>query len=360
MSKMTRREFIGTAAAAAALPSVAGGGGDFAKAVLLHLGQNMWSDVPVKRWGNCDTPERLSSICAADHVRYDMGVWRKVTGRMAEKGLNMLVIDMGEAVVYPSHPELSVKGSMSPDEFKAELARLRGMGIEPIPKLNFSTAHDTWLKEYERMVSTQQYYTVCADVIRDVSEMFGTPRLFHIGYDEETASHQSQYGFACVRQGELWWHDFLFFVKSVEKFGMRPWIWSDYIWRHKDEFLKRMPRSVMQSNWFYGAELKVEDKPQAGLECGRVQTYLELDKAGFDQIPCGSNWSNRESIGATVRFAKANISPSRLKGVLMAPWFFTTPDREAELLDACDLLAAAFTAPGGGLGRDVTVNGRSE
>ena len=36
------------------------------------------------------------------------------------------------------------------------------------------------------MVSTPEYYKVCADVIRDTAEVFGTPRYFHLGFDEET------------------------------------------------------------------------------------------------------------------------------------------------------------------------------
>jgi len=31
---------------------------------------------------------------------------------------------------------------------KDEIARLKGLGLEPIPKLNFSACHDAWLKDY--------------------------------------------------------------------------------------------------------------------------------------------------------------------------------------------------------------------
>ena len=96
----------------------------------------------------------------------------------------MVLIDLAEGLVYPSHPELAVKGSWSVERMRKELDRLRGMGLEPIPKLNFSTTHDLWLGEYHRMVSTKKYYEVCADLIRDVGEIFGTPRMIHIGFDE--------------------------------------------------------------------------------------------------------------------------------------------------------------------------------
>jgi len=330
--KMSRREFVKTgtvAAMAAGLPrlgeaeSVAPA---FMWGALLHMGTNMWSDVPVKSWGALK-PDELHLVCAADHLRFDEAVWRTLTQRMKTAGMNLLVIDLGEALQYQSHPELSVKGSWPLDKFRAELARLRALGLEPIPKLNFSTAHDTWLKEYGRQVSTPIYYRVCADMIREVCEIFDKPRFFHLGYDEETAAHQSQYSYAVVRQGELWWHHFLFFVKQVESMGARPWIWSDYYWNHPEEFLQRMPKSVLQSNWYYGAEFAPDKQKE-------VKTYLDLDQAGFDQVPTGSNWSNDVNFKGTVRFCKKNLAPKHLKGFLMAPWFFTLKEWQEKNLQA--------------------------
>jgi hypothetical protein len=123
------------AAAPAAAPA-------FIWGALLHMGTNMWSDVPVKNWGPFK-PDELHLVCAADHLRFDEAVWQTLTKRMQSARMNLLVIDLGEALQYQSHPELSVKGSWPIDKFRAELTRLRAMGLEPIPKLNFSTAHDT-------------------------------------------------------------------------------------------------------------------------------------------------------------------------------------------------------------------------
>jgi hypothetical protein len=183
---LSRRAFVraGAAAAfAAGLPNKGGAQGAapaFIWGALLHMGTNMWSDVPVKKWG-AFKPEELQLVCAADHVRFDESVWRTLTGRMKTAGMNLVVIDLGEALQYQSHPELSVKGAWPVDRFRAELARLRAMGLEPIPKLNFSTAHDTWLKEYGRQVSTPVYYKVCADMIREVCAIFDKPRFFTSG-----------------------------------------------------------------------------------------------------------------------------------------------------------------------------------
>ena len=310
---------------------------------LFHMGVNMWSDQPVDAWGPFKG-EQLNLICKADHLRFDETVWRSVTGRMAEVGMNMVVIDLGEAIKYPSHPELWVDGSWEIDRFRKELARLRAMGIEPIPKMNFSAAHDTWLNEYERMLSTETYFKVCADLIRDVAEIFDRPRFLHLGYDEETTAHQSKYKYCAVRQGELWWHDFLWFVKETEKNGMRPWIWSDYVWHHPDLFYKRMPKSVLQSNWYYGAEF---DPAKLGeFAARRVKTYDDLDKAGFDQVPTGSNWSNDANFQGTVDYCRRVCSPERLKGFLIAPWYFTLPEWESKNLAAVDQVGAAIRSFG--------------
>ena len=309
---------------------------------LLHMGTNMWSDIPLTRHSKYQG-EDLDLLCQADHLRFDETVWRTVTGRMRKAGLNMVVIDLGEALQYESHPELAVEGSWTVERFRGELARLRALGLEPIPKLNFSTAHDIWLKEYSRQVSTSAYYAVCTDLIREVCAIFDTPRFFHLGYDEETPGHQANQSYMVVRQGELWWHDFLLLARTVEAQGVRPWIWSDYQWNHPEEFLNRMPKTVLQSNWYYG-DVFGEDAPGGAAVWPQVrkyvQTYLDLDRAGFDQVPTGSNWSNDVNFGGTVDFCRGNLSPERLKGFLMAPWFFTLPAWQAKLTEAVDQVAA--------------------
>jgi hypothetical protein len=125
---------------------------------------------------------RLSSY--RSYLRCHDNLWKKAVDHVAAQGMNTLFIDLGEGMAYPSHPELAVPGTWSVEKMRKELARIRSLGVEPVPKLNFSTCHDSWLKEYHRMVSTNEYYQVVADVIRDTCEIFGNPKLFHIGFDE--------------------------------------------------------------------------------------------------------------------------------------------------------------------------------
>ena len=338
---MNRREFISSAAGALALgavPSFAAAPRPepkFAWSYLVHFGANSWKDVPLETQ-DPGMEEKCLTRCCADHVRFDEPSWRRLSEALAKAGCNQIVVDLAEIVVYPSHPELAVKGSWSVERLRAEIGRLRGMGFEVIPKMNFSACHDTWLKEYHRMVSTKKYYQVCEDLIKDVAEIFDRPRLFHLGYDEETASHQRNHLFAVCRQGELWWHDFLWFVGVTEKAGCRPWIWSDYVWHHKDEFLKRMPKSVLQSNWYYG---KSFDVAAMGDRSAHVAAYEWLDKAGFDQVPTGSNFSCDVNFAGTVKFCDAKCGAGRLKGYMMAPWTRTFAIHEAKSMEAIAQLA---------------------
>ena len=325
---------------------------------LLHLGRNFWSDRPYPRpetAGRYKMPENLPPEIKRlkklqkrmggwhDRLRFDESAWNKAVERMREKGLNMLVIDLGEGLRYPSHPEIAAKDAWSPDRMRAEIGRLREMGIEAVPKLNFSTTHNAWMGEYRRLVSTPEYYRVCEDLIEDTCEIFDTPRFLHLGYDEEDFAHmQHGYDFVPIRQGELWWHDFLFTVRCVEKCGVRAWIWSDKIWHHREEFAKRMPKSVLQSNWYYCGDFNPDEKSEL---YPMVHAYDWLEEAGFDQVPCVSNcgdWNMlKTNPGLTAEYCRKIIAPERFKGMLVAPWCCTTEDFLPWINEATDLLAAA-------------------
>ncbi len=308
--------------------------------ILIHLGYNMWEehDAPERTVSDKKLTTYLKHRNARPVLRCDQGLFREITENMSALGLNALVIDLGEGVKYESHPELAVRGSWTAKKLRAELARLRRMGIEPIPKLNFSTTHDEWMGPYSRCVSTDAYYGVCKDLIEEVCALFDRPRFFHLGMDEETAGHQSHNLYAVMRQHGLWWKDLYFLIENVQKQNVRPWVWSDYLWHHPEEFFQKMPRSVLQSNWYY---LDVFRKTRR-----YVKAYLDLEEHGYDQVPCGSNHANDANFGLTVRYLKNRIAPERLAGFLQAPWRPTLPECARELQDAVKITAEAKRSNG--------------
>lgn len=292
---------------------------------LLHLSYNMWEDrVAPNRERRYFRP----------FLRFDEQLWNELLEKMASVGMNMVVLDVGDGVRFSSHPEIAVENAWSVTKLKEELDNCRSMGLEPIPKLNFSATHDAWLKEYSRQLSTQKYYAVCRDLIHETADIFGNPRFFHLGMDEETAQHQRDYAYAVIRQHELWWKDFLFLAEQVERTGSKAWIWSDYMWHHKDEFLERMPKNIIQSNWYYRPTLDANED--------RVKAYLDLDKNSYQQIPTASNHSNTTNFGETVKFCKQHLNADRLLGFLQTPWRVTLPEFRQHHLEAIQQVGDAI------------------
>ena len=320
------------------------------RALLLHLGHNMWGEwMPQSVWHAI--PKHLRPDLT---LRMRDDLWRRATDRMAERGLNMIVVDIGEGLVFPSHPELAIEGSWSADKLRGGVERLRAMGLEPIPKLNFSASHDGWLKDYHRMLALPEWYKVAKDVIRDVSEIFSRPRFFHLGWDEETILFAPGRDYFVMRQADLWWHDFLYTVECVEALGSRAWVWSDFGWEHK-EFFERCPKSVVQSNWYYDEQLGGTSlDPEVNKHAHRLAAFDALEKAGFDQIPCGTNWAKCGARGKSgkggddimrlvVSHCRQRISKEHLLGFLMAPWEMLSSEKGLSVnLKAIDLFVEAL------------------
>jgi hypothetical protein len=304
---------------------------------LLHLSYNMWGD-----WKN----PKMGPFWAAQPVlRFDEKLWNELLERMVAVGMNMVMIDVGDGVQFQSHPEIPVEGAWSRQKLASELNKLRGMGLEPIPKLNFSTCHDQWLGEYARMVSTKTYYKVCKDLIEETIELFERPRFFHLGMDEEEVHHQENFQYVCSRKYDLWWHDLDYLREQVEAAGIKAWIWSDYVWNHGEEFYKRMSRSVLQSNWYRHPVSGPCTSVYGGVfneEIPAAMAYVELDKAGFDQVPTISNWETPDNIYNTIKWCQARCSKERLKGYLLTPWKPTLAVARERHFDAIDHFGKAI------------------
>lgn len=294
---------------------------------LLHLSYNFWVEY--------SSPSPFRGY--RPYLQLSESLWSDATQKMVKEGMNMVLIDLGDGVKYESHPEIAVNNAWSTTRLRKELDRLRKMGLEPIPKLNFSAGHDIWLGEYSRMVTTKKYYEVCSDLIEEVADLFNKPRFFHLGMDEENAEDQRYLDLVVIRQNGLWWHDFNFLVGEVEKNGSRSWIWSDYMWHHPDDFFKKMPKSVVQSNWYYGESFDEKLIP--------VKAYMDLESYGYEQIPTGGfykkNGEGEKNILETVKFCDSNIADARLLGFLQTFWAPTTEDNRQGILKAIELLGDA-------------------
>lgn len=356
-NEVTRRDFLGSAAASAGLAlagCVTGGGRakselpKFCKGALFHLGENMWHDYDYDPdgWAKSDKeleihpnpkgPKGKSSRYHS-YLRCRDDLWRRGIDRLAARKMNVVFIDLAEGMEYPSHPELQVKGTWSVEKMRAELDRIRSLGILPLPKLNFSTCHDAWLKDYHRMVSTRKYYEVVADLIRDTCEIFDCPPLFHIGFDEEIPAALENSFHMTIRQGDLWWHDLNYTIEQCEKNGARVTMWSDKICDGREEFLKRMTKNVVMSPWYYWPDIakraqtwdpELERKRGTwDVQMNLPNSFVVLSDNGFDLLACGSNVYVDDATEALVKFCRERLDPVHLMGIYTAPWSYMVPDK---------------------------------
>ena len=292
----------------------------------LQLSTNIWGDART-------TPLTIpynSEIYAPFHEEMltEDDVWREVIDYLPARGFNTVLIDVADGMQYDSHPEISIRGAWPKEKLKRELAHMREIGLTPIPKLNFSTTHDVWLKEYSRMISTPTYYQVCEDLIKEVAEVFDYPALFHLGLNADQISPVRL--MSRVRQGDLWWKDVFFLFGVCEKLGMRPWVWANPCWYKKEEYYTRMPKSVLQSNWTY-YPYEFQRNPDSSFKDYKIQACVELDKHGFEQIPISGVtgrwpdpvenlvgcWKNTEAV---MSLYQEFVEPERLLGHMVGVW----------------------------------------
>jgi len=300
----------------------------------LGVSHHMWTDgsrTHFQRWYLPPDPYE-------EENKIDVSAWDAVVKFIGEKRFNMLVVDVGDGVRFDSHPEINAPDAWSKDFMRRKIQEARALGLEVIPKLNFSAGHDTWLKEYRRLISTPTYYRVCADLIAEVCELFDYPRLFHVGLDEETVNNQQGHEMITVRGEQLFWHDAYFFFSECEKHGARSWVWSDYYWHHPELFVKHMPKSVLQSNWYYG---HFRNYPKDKQEYRMIDAYERLNDLGFDQIPTVSSYKARHNAFQTVAHCQQKVDPDLLKGFIAVPWIKTCEDNKCFMIYDADALYRA-------------------
>ena len=288
------------------------------KAYLIHLGQNLWKE-PVGE------PGPLSNY--SFNMITEDDAWKKITDFVKECGFNTLIIDLAEGIEYKSHPELSTVGAWSQEKLKKELDRLRKMGLEPIPKLNFASAHDAWLKDYSHMLATPTYHKVAKELIDEVCELFDKPNYFHLGMDEECyefSDYQKKYGFTAIRQGQVFWDDVRFLCECVENNKVTPWLWGTKFWYDQEETLENMPKNAIISSGFYDRLLNPEQfihfqKPA-------YDSTFAFSRNGFLQVPVCATYNTSLNPDD---FMSVYKNLDGVLGFMSAPWFRT---REIDVL----------------------------
>ncbi len=154
-----------------------------------------------------------------------------ILDQMKESGFNTVILDIGDGVIYNSHPELTRHYSVPMDDLKQFADRARELGIDFIPKLNFSRSgrnmHDKWLyphwdeKNFVRM--RNEYRQVALEIIDEIIKVCKPQNYFHIGMDEDHHRSLAQYV-----------ETISFFHSYLKSKGLQPVVWNDTAYENRD------------------------------------------------------------------------------------------------------------------------------
>ena len=124
--------------------------------------------------------------------------WQAATQKLADDGANAAIVDIADGFAYPSHPELAAKAAWGVKRFKEELCRLRAIGLEPIPCLDFSAGRCAWLGQ---TAGTAECLSLCLELVKDSHTLFGHPRYFQIVADGWSAADRETFRQAIIARG---------------------------------------------------------------------------------------------------------------------------------------------------------------
>ena len=287
--------------------------------------------------------------------QFDDTFWDYVVEESAKSGINMIVLDVNDGLELGSHPEIAKEGCWTRRKMRKEIERCKKLGIEIVPKFNFSTIHSYWMKEYRRKTSTTEYYQFVNDIIKEAYKLFDHPRYIHIGMDEEGAQYCGDSKLSVYRQKDLFWHDLRFLYDCVADTGAMPFLWFNPLFDDPEEYKKRFdPDEAILQPYYYNAFRKEHWTPvesrseyvvyynegkykELGIKFVEQDPYLvefrektiPLMKEGYLYMPCASvfnrcDWNHHD----LVEYFKENAPDEQIVGYMSAPWFRTTWDQK--------------------------------
>ena len=328
-------------------------------AIMVYLGEKMW----------LRSPETL---------RFDYEVWNNIVNKALEEGLDTIVLDCGEGIKYKSCPQLAVKGSYTPEEWNKEVKRVKSLGLNIIPKLNFSAAHDLWFEEYGReKMSTTEYYEVCKNLINELYEIFDSPEYIHLGLDEESPDIATPENF--YRTGKKYLEDYKYLVDCVKETGATPCFWNSPFLHYEEAYDYFDTDCVIYSEMYYTFKkeewTKISDQDQwvKDYYAGPFKTrelyadyvakygdvpieYVEQDPVvektirkreeyaarGYKFVAAMSNIFIKTNDRATVEYYHDSPIENSVAGYFACPWVPTIKgDSEKAILEEIELLGAA-------------------
>ena len=218
--------------------------------------------------------------------------------RIRNAGRDSVLVDVQDFVVYPSHPEIASERSLAAGKVSMLAEEWRRDGLAVIPMLDFCTANDSWLGEYDRMVCSKPYDALVKDIIADAYRIFAKPKYIHIGFSNEDRQSHTKGDYKVMRQGDLWMRYLAKTSGWVKETGAKTWAWFDYPWGMKD-FLADCPKDILYSNIKPLSEKSVSERfaQVAGIGCC-VAPFIrsEVDAVVAAKLPAARVVGNLKEI----------------------------------------------------------------
>ena len=93
---------------------------------LVHLGTNFWYEE-----GNTRGQDELKlwKSPASPDIRFNRTVWNDYLAHIKKNNINTIILDIGDALQYKSHPEISCNGAWTHEEMLDEIKKLNKIMI---------------------------------------------------------------------------------------------------------------------------------------------------------------------------------------------------------------------------------------
>jgi hypothetical protein len=209
------------------------------------------------------------------------------------------------------------------------------------------------------MISSDIYYKVAADLIREVYEVFEKPEYIHLGMDEEDINMAKNREYAICRHGELYWHDLRYLVDAVADTGAKAAIWYDAAFVKPEEYRARFDvDEILLCPWYYWSLdpksfTKMKDFPFKGQfdhlgldvieDLPRLKNFRELGIAfaeeGQTYLPT-SNPKMPSNVYNLMKYMTA-APDEKILGHIVAPWCPTLLESKPKFEKAFDDFVAA-------------------
>lgn len=261
---------------------------------------------------------------------FDPDVAVELLDAMAECGMNLLVVDCADGVLYRSHPELERHYSVPMSALEKLAAAAGERGIDVVPKLNFAKSgrnlHDQWMRPYSDQRSwlrgLDEYWKVAGDLIAELVEVCRPGRFFHIGMDEDHYRSLEQYVEAVKTLRRV-----------IKKHRLRAVIWNDSCHFEKTAIAQvhadkcraaeaLLPRDVVQVLWDYGR--------------AHPAVVKRIAKEGFEV------WAAPGRSAEQVEKWKGALAAGGGKGLLMTNWTKCDRKNRAQLLEMVRTLGPGY------------------